>query len=195
MSFHLRPVDGPRQPLFSFSTENITEEQLLERAAPALRQIALKYVDPTRSLEQDDLAQAAAIGLIRAWRRFDPAKGRLGTHAWTYMLGEIMNLVRAARPVIGLETNEAQRAIGRDTSERWERQLELIDTRLLAARLLRTLTDREILVIVLAYYQEMPQIEIANLLQRDPTTISKTIDRALTKMKAFIAANGVKRSA
>jgi RNA polymerase sigma-B factor len=70
-----------------------TREALIERFLPFARDLARRFVDTGEPL--DDLAQVAALGLIKAVDRFDPTRGtEFTSYAAPTILGELKRHIR-----------------------------------------------------------------------------------------------------
>jgi RNA polymerase sigma-B factor len=101
------------------SFANGVREQMIADHHYLCRRAARKFL--RNGVERNDLEQVAAIGLIKAVDRFDPAQGTPFTaYAWTLVLGELMHYVRDCERVL-----RAPRRL-RELERRWlagEREL------------------------------------------------------------------------
>jgi RNA polymerase sigma-B factor len=116
-----RPARGPRDRrretlLFSRygeSRDPALREHLVERYLPLARTIARRYQSPR--VPTEDLVQVAAIGLMKAIDRYDPARGiAFSSYAVPTMVGEVQRHFRdhtwGVRPPRDLQ-ERAQRVI------------------------------------------------------------------------------------
>jgi hypothetical protein len=62
------------------------QEKFIRRVASRSMCMAPEY--------QDDMAQELRLRAIRAWETWDPKKGPLATHAWRYIVGSHLGLLR-----------------------------------------------------------------------------------------------------
>ena len=135
-----RPARGPRDRrretlLFSRygeSRDPALREQLVERYLPLARTIARRY--QSQRVPTEDLVQVAAIGLMKAIDRYDPARGiAFSSYAVPTMVGEVQRHFRdhtwGVRPP-------------RDLQERAQRVLAI--NRTMSAELGRPPSAREI---------------------------------------------------
>jgi RNA polymerase sigma-B factor len=105
---------------------------LVERFLPLARELARRFVETGEPL--DDLRQVAALGLIKAIDRYDPAHGtRFASFATPTILGELKHYVRDKAWVVHVprELQEQALAMGRATET-------------LTSRLRRSPTPREV---------------------------------------------------
>ncbi|MDI3504033.1 MAG: hypothetical protein PWP64_969 [Candidatus Cloacimonadota bacterium] len=73
----------------------MTEEELVREYYPLVVNIAKKYPH----LHQEDLIQEGMIGLLTAWRRFDPEKGsKFSTYAYYYIKKQILAAIKKENP-------------------------------------------------------------------------------------------------
>lgn len=79
--------------------DSLPSDGIVARHLYLCRRAARKFI--RSGLERSDLEQVAAIGLIKAARRFDPAAGTpFEAYAWITIVGELMHHVRDyERPV------------------------------------------------------------------------------------------------
>jgi RNA polymerase sigma-B factor len=107
-------------------------DALVERYLPLARELARRFVDTGEPL--DDLAQVAALGLIKAIDRFDPARGtRVSSYATPTILGELRRHIRDTGWALHVSRGLQERALA------VSREADL-----LATRLRRSPTPREL---------------------------------------------------
>jgi RNA polymerase sigma-B factor len=107
-------------------------ESLVERFLPLARELARRFVDTGEPL--DDLRQVAAVGLLKAIDRFDPARGtRFTSYAAPTILGELRRHIRDKGWAVHVPRELQERAVAAS------RQAEA-----LASRLGRSPTPREL---------------------------------------------------
>jgi hypothetical protein len=76
---------------------------LCKRYRPLALKIAAAYVG--RGIEDDDLRNAGQLGLVKASRKYDPARGAFGPYAKFWIKGEITTLfkrIKADEPTVSL---------------------------------------------------------------------------------------------
>jgi RNA polymerase sigma-B factor len=117
-------------------------DELVRRLQPLARSLARRY--RTSSVANEDLDQAASLGLVKALRRFDPARGcAFSTFAVPTILGEVrrqcrdaiwpahvprpvqerVHAVRAAGTALTAEPGRAPRAAEIAARLRWSEEL------------------------------------------------------------------------
>ena len=74
-------------------------DRLVEENLPLATALAARHRGP--GVEFDDLLQAARVGLVQAAQRYDPQRGKFGSYACPWILGEIRALLRQ-RPMTPL---------------------------------------------------------------------------------------------
>lgn len=74
------------------ATKPATLEQAVEDGHRMVRAIAYRYVDSRNDLE--DLYQVGMLGLMDAWRTYDPHRGAFPTHAYVRVRAAIRNYKR-----------------------------------------------------------------------------------------------------
>ncbi len=85
--------DNPRLLAASLAGDERATAELVSRNAPLVRSLALRFLG--RGCDLEDLIQIGHLGLLRAIRTFDPARGcALSTYAVPLILGEIRRFLR-----------------------------------------------------------------------------------------------------
>jgi RNA polymerase sigma-B factor len=86
-----------------------TREAMIERHLPLARSLARRYIRSEDSA--DDIEQVAALGLVKAVDRFDPARGRaFASYATPTILGEIKRHFRDTRWALHVPRELQERA-------------------------------------------------------------------------------------
>lgn len=75
---------------------------------------------PRTKEELDDLVQIGTIGLLKAIRKHDPAKGKLTTIAWGYIRWEIMRYLNAQSNALTSQEIIVQSQSSIDAEHLWE---------------------------------------------------------------------------
>ena len=76
----------------------VAEEELVKNNAGLVRSVAARFAD--RGYDQEELADVGQIGLLRAIRTFDPARGcAFSTYAVPLIFGEIRRFLRDDGPI------------------------------------------------------------------------------------------------
>lgn len=89
-------IDLPKLP----SPSSLATSTQVERHMPLVRRLARGYHHRS-GVEFDDLVQVGSVGLLRAFRRFDPANGcSFEAYAATVISGEILHYLRDSAPLV-----------------------------------------------------------------------------------------------
>ncbi len=141
---------------------------VVERFLPKIKKMARRLRAQFPKATTDDLQQAGTEGLLKAWDRYDPEKGKLGTFAHTWIKGEMLMHVRnaAAKERYENEANDAvdeafqKNAIGSGNSLA-DAVLEIAETFAINAYSRRTPEDElltgEAIAAVEAFFAELPE--------------------------------------
>lgn len=150
--------------------------------------------------DMDDLTQEAYLGMRRAERRFDPARGTFTTYArswirqnamlWRDAMAYPVRIPRTDRPEAGEIRDAHQRSLDEPVSTDGPTLMELmpsgevdpavrIDVELLMARL----PPRDRRVIELRYLLDWPVERVARELGLQPQSVHKAIRRSLARMR------------
>lgn len=76
----------------------ITEEELINNNMGLVKRIARMFRPPNRT-EYDEYVQVGRIGLMKAIRKHEPAKGQLSTIAWNHIKWEIMRYIKTNKGI------------------------------------------------------------------------------------------------
>lgn len=91
-----KTLELPKPPMPSA----LATSAMVERHMPLVRRLARTYHQRS-GVELDDLVQVASVGLLRAFRRFDPTMGcAFEAYASTVITGEIMHYLRDSVPLV-----------------------------------------------------------------------------------------------
>lgn len=85
-------------------------DTVVERFLPKIKRMAKRLRSRFPRVGTDDLEQAGAQGLLKAWERHDPTKGTLSTFAQPWIRGEMLMHVRSEATSHRYE-NEAAAAV------------------------------------------------------------------------------------
>jgi RNA polymerase sigma-70 factor (sigma-E family) len=124
--------------------------------------------------EAEDLAQEAMVRVYRSWGRINEKRG---AYARAVLVNRHRSLLRRARV-------EARHAVARQPAH-------LVadapgDDHVLVWTALATLPAREREALVLRYYEDMPQQEIARILRIPVGTVKSLTHRALGRLRAHL---------
>jgi len=166
-------------------------------------QIANRYAPLARD-SADDLVQEGCLGLIRAIERFQPDYGvQFSTYAYPVISGTIKNYLRERRRLLGrarwsgtdrggLELSaDGEELVPPESLEDLAGQVEedfadqLVD-RLVAGNLLRRLPRLERQIIKHFFYEDLTQREVARLVARSTSRISRLLRRALERVRLLL---------
>ena len=134
--------------------------------SPRLKSIALLMTGDRAKAE--DLAQEALLRAYRAWPRIR------GEDPGPYVRTALVNLCRNDYRRRLLERKHPTEAVGDQPSDAAK-----VDEALRLADALRALPPIRKAVIILRYYEDLPEAEIARILDRPVNTIKSDIRRAL----------------
>ena len=124
-----------------------------------------------RGYEVEDLYQIGCMGFIKSIKRFDTNfEVKLSTYAVPYVLGEIKRFIRDDGPI------KVSRSIN-------ENEEEIITNKLVIRQLMNELEDREKQIILLRFFKEKTQTEVANILGISQVQVSRIERKILNSMK------------
>ncbi len=132
-------------------------DELIAFYRPLAQALSHRYVGRDRA---DDLEQVAAIGLIKAARRFDPAQGSFRAYAIPTMLGEMKHFCRA---------NDWSVHVPRPVQERLHKLREL-------SREIEQQTGRAPAVRELAAMLEIDEADIVEAITAEETALAVSLD-------------------
>ncbi|MGD0113053.1 MAG: sigma-70 family RNA polymerase sigma factor [Armatimonadota bacterium] len=180
---------------------------LVMRHMGLVYQIANKYAAVARDAH-DDLIQEGCLGLIRAIERFLPDYGvQFSTYAYPVISGTIKNYLRDRRRLLGMprwERNEESEFGTPDTYVAEGEELlapeslealadpvgedftEQIVDRMLAKNLLGRLPVLEQRIVQHFFYDDLTQREVARIVARSTSRISRILRQALEKIRGLL---------
>jgi len=137
------------------------------------------YVRVRMACDEDaeDVVAEAYLHAARAFGTFDPRRARFSTWVTAIARNCMNSHYRKAHPSVALEDVPDQLFAESGGQEN-------VDDRLLAKRLLACLDDGERELIALKYHEGMRNVDIAQALGMNPSTVSTVLARALAKMRA-----------
>lgn len=187
---------------------DVERKQLIESYLPLAGQVARRF---SRSAErQDDLAQVAALALVQAIDRRDPGRpGALPAYVSRCVEGEVRrhlrdraSTVRLPRSVQGAEARAHMTAEARAIADSARVPLQLHEdaardeaapldelglNRALIARAVRALDGRERQIVLLRFFLDRTQAEVAESLDLSQAHVSRLLEDALAKMRRRLA--------
>lgn len=169
-----------------------------------VHQIANRYAPLAREAA-DDLVQEGCLGLIRAIERFRPDYGvQFSTYAYPVITGTIKNYLRERRRLLGQHRRaglepaawdspptEGEELHSPDSLEALAGQVEgdftnqVLD-RLLAGSLLGRLPRLERQIVKHFFYDDLTQREVARIVARSTSRISRVLRRALERIRLLL---------
>ena len=165
-----------------------TDEQLVaclvDGDEPALRELLRRYERPlshflhrhTGGRDVEDLYQETWLRVVRHAHRFDPAK-RFST--WLFQIA--VNLCRDWHRRPPPEARPLPDAAAESELERTEAACD-------AARLLAMLPEAQREVVILRYYNDLSEAQVATVLGCPRGTVKSRLHHALTRLAALVGA-------
>lgn len=130
----------------------------------------------------EDIVAEAYLKAARAFGRFDPSRAKFSTWVVTIARNCMVSHYRHERPTTALEdVPEPLSAV--------EGGQETVDDRDLALWLLSMLDDDEREIVLMKFREEMRNVEIAEELGMNPSTVATYVSRAIGKMRACAERN------
>ena len=151
------------------------DDALIEANLPLVRSVAARFAGRA---ETEDLVQVGSIGLIKAARSFDPARGtRFSTYAFCMIAGEIRHFLRYSRRTDLLGGVFADSAPADDDTE--EEALARAET----AELMAGLDESERRLVELRFFRSLTQKETAIIMKVSQSCVSRNEKRILGKLR------------
>ena len=132
--------------------------------------------------EAEDIVSEAFMLAARSFRSFDPNRAKFSTWIIKIAINCMNTYYRRERPTV--DVDEIAPILVSEGSEE-----DVIDDRELVDRLLGVLDDDERELVVLKFREDMRNVDIAQQLGMNASTVSTLLSRAVAKMRA--AANGI----
>ena len=127
----------------------------------------------------EDVVSEAYLLAARSFHLFDPTRTKFTTWVTSIALNCMRSHYRKNRPTAALdETPEEKTAVYGEQ--------DIIDDQDLIEHLLEHLDDEERSLVFMKYYEGKRNIEIANELDMNASTVSTKLARAISKMRASI---------
>jgi RNA polymerase sigma-70 factor (sigma-E family) len=158
------------------------ERFVTDRTAPLLR---TAYLMAGNLAEAEDLVQEALLRVARRWPRVQVME-----HPAAYARQVLVNMAldgAAQRARRSGELAAADRAGTYDPVDtRAQRDLHEVDTQQELLGALATLPARQRAIIVLRYWEDLPEAEVAEILGCSTGTVKSTASRGLARLRATI---------
>jgi RNA polymerase sigma-B factor len=157
-------------------------EGLIEAHLPLVRAVARRYAGLGEEL--DDLVQVGAVGLVKAAERFDPSRGvAFATFAAPAIEGEVRRHLRKRTRSLRIpqELHQMEAELHRSNGDLSAALGS--DNRLLLARGLRALDQRERRIVFLRFNADMTERQIAQAVGISQAHVSRLLDGALATLR------------
>ncbi len=187
---------------------DVERSRLVERYLPLARSLARRFSSSAE--RSDDLAQVAALAVVKAVDRHDPARiDELPAYVGRCVEGELRRhlrdrtaSVRVPRALQGeraraelapsarVVADSAHRPLVLDDDDAFDRSQSLEELsldRALVARAARALDQREGRIVFERFFLERTQAEVAESLGLSQAHVSRLLDGALLKMRRRLA--------
>jgi RNA polymerase sigma factor (sigma-70 family) len=154
-----------------------------------LSEVEKVFIAPGIGLERDDLVSAGVVGLIRAARKYDPARGvAFGVFARTYVRGAILDEIRSVIhrgvPIETMVLPGRDEAFDPDSVADLSADPPDVILASRVRRLMETLLDaNERLLLTLYYHEDLTIREIARVLQQSVSSVGRGLTRSINKLK------------
>jgi RNA polymerase sigma factor (sigma-70 family) len=171
-------------------------QEAVERYGLWIKRTALYFVNRMPWADVDELIQWGVVGLLEARERFDPSRGaQFGAYAERRIRGAMLDSLRRdgnqARRVNKEPDAILENTIGRSADEEdpVEHLLRHANDGLIA-QAVKTLSERQQLILQLFFVEELNNREIAQALDVSEAYVSKTRSRTLAKLADYLVAEG-----
>lgn len=164
------------------------DESLVTDNLNLARYVARKYLNT--GMEYDDLESIAFIGLIKAAKSFDESKGyTFSTYSVRCIENEIRYCLR--KKSIRAESLEEPIQDNQILADTVKDETDTLDEFVIRETLkcaINELNDRERFIVNMLYFKNPPltQQEIAQKLNTNQSQVSKTLKRALNKIREYV---------
>lgn len=169
--------------------------RLIEAHLPLVRRVARRYAG--RGEQPDDLAQVGALALVRAVDRCDPERRELGAYLAACIDGEVRHYLRdrvaplrvprsAERPTV----TPLEEAIAPDGPALDDALLD----RAALATAARRLDERERVIVLLLFFGDWTQAQVAGQLGVSQPQISRLLESAMRKLRRGLDESALSQS-
>ena len=172
--------------------------RLIEAHLPLARSVARRYAG--RGERPDDLAQVGALALVRAVDRCDPSRAELPAYLARCVEGEIRHhlrdrasTVRRPRAVPGVAPPVLP--IGDEIASPEEALDDILLDRAVVASAARGLDDRERWIVLLLFFCDCTQSDVAERLGLSQAHVSRLLGGAIDKMRRQLQGPALSRPA
>jgi RNA polymerase sigma-B factor len=170
---------------------------LIEAHLPLVRRVALRYAG--RGEQADDLTQVGALALVRAIDRCDPSRDELPAYLASCVDGEIRHYLRDRASVVRLPRHASGRSapVVPIDEELMGGEADLDDMlldRAAVASAARELDDRERWIVLLLFFCDCTQSEVAAQLGFSQAHISRLLEQAIGKMRRHLQGTALSRT-
>lgn len=124
----------------------------------------------------EDVVADAYLLAARSFHQFDPSRAQFSTWVIRIAINCMVSHYRKERPVAPLDELP-------ESVITWEDESDSIDDHELVVRLLGVLDERDRQLILLKYRDNLRNVEIADRLGLNPSTVSTVLSRAVAKMR------------
>lgn len=133
-----------------------------------------RLLDPA---EAEDVTSTVFVKAVASFDRFNPAKASFSTWILHIAHNVLVDRYRARREVVPLDR------IGGSEPSCVDDYPALDDRQARVARLLELLSEEDREIVFLKYYEEKRNVEIARILDMNPSTVATRLRRALLMMR------------
>ena len=183
--------------------QNKNDKKVITSYQPIMRNIAKSYNLKFSNMPVDDLMQIAAIGLLKAYRKYN-GQDNLKSYAVKYMHGEIKHFLRdkysmfkVSRELQKMEDNNMYNVNSLDVPCNDENNGTLMDNlqdnnkqdldiKLTIDNAVKMLKGDLKKVIFLKYYYDLKQSEIARRMQISEMQVSRLHEKAINMLKDLV---------
>ena len=134
--------------------------------------------------DAEDVTSTVFAKVVANIDKFDPTKASFGTWVTRITHNTLIDRSRSRKPTVSLN----QVMLNEPSSE--DDYPALDDRQERVAKLLSYLSEQDRELVFLKYYQEKKNVEIAQLLDMNPSTVATRLRRALQTMRAHAEQDG-----
>ena len=124
----------------------------------------------------EDVVAEAYLLAARSFHRFDPQRALFSTWVTRIAINYMVSYYRRERQLVSLEDMH-------ESVVSWEDEFDVADDRELVSRLFSVLDERSQRLVIMKYHDGMRNIDIAQELGMNPSTVSTALSRAVAKMR------------